>query len=521
MMLSNKDGGILVTSLKKDGILFYTESLGGGAFDYFKDKNISKVGLFGSGKILKHLIQNAKENDIEVFLVTDQDLEYEKSDETNKTQSNYITILISKPHKPINNSIPLKRLLMYSLAKQEVLNNLINYQKQNNIDVILLSLPSLAYVRKKNAEEIALFKNYGKMTVKERKKYLEEALALINNKEVDSSEKLIEESQLAINKDKKTMVDRELKYVTMKNNLRIVPSNPKHYDKRVFILGNSVSLGMYTDNYSTIANVAQIFVNENNSSNVKYKFINIYCGPHPNFKKMWEVINQLSTNKGDIIVLASWFSELFDDNRLFKNRFSILSPQKDFRLFDRPHKYGKYIWADNINLLKPGYIAIGNLLGRKILENDNSNKLEKQLNDLQDVLLPEIDNNSYWEKIASVDANSISFVRKNALVSSGKKRWLSFEIKKPLKKDVLYMFEFTIKYDRGTRFIPFIHDSESLEKLETQTIKGKIWTEFSLFYRPKRENMTHFSFTASHFFNPGEVLSIKEIKIKEALHLYD
>ena len=525
----------MAKTLKELGLLKYTESLGGGAFDYFQDRGITTVGIYGKSKTAKHLFQLAKVKGIKAVPVTDDPSLEEanvrlKEKQTLVVQGNIsfqeenelFTILVDTPKKSIKRSVPVKRLLMYSLAKRELLDNLLEYKRRTGIEVVLLSLPSLAYARKKTADEVTLFKTYGKMTADERLEYLTNAL-LSSGKGAEYAQEMIEESSFEVQKNHEGvpyLKNQVGKYVNIQNGHRVVPASPVYGKSRVFTFGNSVAMGMYADDHSTIANVAQLYVNENQQADYNYKFVNVDCGGHPNFADIWKSVVYHQPRVDDVVVIVSWFSNLFEENPTYQREFSIVNPQNELRLFDRPHRYGKYVWSDNINLLKPGYTALGKLLGRKILEVKNETAAKRSF-DSGNVALPDLTGVTYWKQLPAMNGDTVDFARANALVSKGRQRWLSFKLLEPLKKDTLYMFEVTLKNTNATRFGPFVHDGEVFERMETQVVKADAWQTCTIFFRPKGEGMCYFALTATDFVNAGDFLSVQDITYQEALHLYD
>lgn len=524
----------MAKTLKELGLLKYTESLGGGAFDYFQDRGITTVGIYGKSSNAKHLFQLAKEKGLNAVPVTENPIPEKEpvqfkekqtwlvgKEKITKEKTKLFTILADTPKKAIKNSIPLKRLLMYSLAKRELLDQLLAYKYQTGIDVVLLSVPSLAYVKKKTPEEIELFKNYSKMTPETRQVYISNAL-LSSGKGNEYAQEMIKESGFEIKKDSNGvpfLKDQQSKYVNIKNGHRVVPASPINGKNKVYTFGNTVAMGMYADDHSTIANSAQLFVDENQTEEYDYQFVNVACGGHPNYGDVWKSICYHKPQMGDVVVIISWFSHLFEENSVYQQEFSILNPQNELRIFDRPHRYGKYVWSDNIHLLKPGYTALGKLLGRKILELKNEATPKTEFG-LGNVALPDLTDVTYWEQQPAIDGEEVAFARTNSLASSSK-RWLTFELKEPLQKDMLYMFEITLKCTSAVRFGPFIHDGKNFERLATQALKADTWHTYTMFIRPEGENMSYFALTATNFQNAGDIVSIRDINYQEALHLYD
>lgn len=504
----------LANSVKK--LIKTVTNLGGGVFDYFIDTNCSEVGIYGDPEDCNTIAETIGDIPLKLYRVTD---EYDPEE----LPENFPVILLKKSKKKYNRELPINRLLMYSLTKRQLLDELVEFIEEKQVKVCLFSLPSLAYVGGKNLEEKELFSKYTKMDEETRNNYRKDALRPLS-KDPIFLEELLEEDAFKIKKDIEGipyLSDIKGKYVNIKNGQRVIPDCPIVADKQIFIFGNSVVAGCYSDDSRTISNAAQVFLNEFHEEygGPLYKVINISCGGHPNFVNMLKAVRHQNYQEGDVIVLGSWFSPLFEDNSVYQKRFKFFSPQKEFRVFDRPHKLGKYVWLDNIHFLPSANVYLGKLLGRALIQKERIGDEDSSL--LGGVGDPNLSVSKYWMAIPPINNHTKSFARVHALTTKGKLRWLSFPFTESLKKDILYLLEIEMRSSNAVRFGAFIHDGETFERLDVKLSKSDEWETHWFFCRPKKENMKYFGLTATDFINAGVTVDVRSIKFQEALHLYD
>ncbi|MBL1230697.1 hypothetical protein IW492_15815 [Enterococcus sp. BWB1-3] len=105
--------------------------------------------------------------------------------------------------------------------------------------------------------------------------------------------------------------DRHGKYVNAENGYRIVKNTHGYSINQIYTFGNSICLGSYTDDDHTIQSALQNKLNTYYNNIPPYAVINAGNGGHPNYVKMWKSIKYHAPKGGDVIVLMTWFSELF------------------------------------------------------------------------------------------------------------------------------------------------------------------------------------------------------------------
>ncbi|HJD47224.1 MAG TPA: hypothetical protein H9909_10320, partial [Candidatus Mediterraneibacter norfolkensis] len=329
------------------------------------------------------------------------------------------------------------------------------------------------------------------------------------------------------------LVDKNTKYVKVKDGHRIVPNEPKQYQNIIYTFGNSLCMGMYTDDEHTIQYQLQKRMNEYALINPEreslynsYKVINAGNGGHPNYFKMWKSIEYHRPKEGDIIVLISWFESMIESNPEYLKHFDFCFPQRELRLFDRPHNYGDYVWVDRVHFNCKTYTKIGDCLADKIITicEKNDGREDVFSVDDWDVVPPDkksLTKSKYWNYQHFKSRNFIEFIRKCPLQKEKNNtvRWLNFLIKRPLDAGKKYKITIELQCEEDITFKLFFHGGGKIDYLPIKSVEAGKWTTVIYEYEALNNNIQYMSLSASNFISSGQKLYIKNISIREMSRL--
>lgn len=518
------------TGLLKD--LTALSAVGGNPFDYFEDIGVKEVAIYGNDDLVSIVWTYGYWSNVKVkYIIGDreQNLSVNVGELTRSASLHISTavsfsekipiVLLEKSSVSLKNTIHLKHLISYSRKKRMLLDKVLKYKLENpGVKVLLLGLPSIAYVKDKTKYEKALLACGGNIIIEKDRvsKYLSDYM-----RDRDYGKYIFKDAVFHTIKDNGVyfLEDKSTKYVNVKNGYRIVPNAPDQYEHTIYTFGNSLCMGMYTDDEHTIQYQLQKRLNEYQKNGI-YRVLNAANGGQPNYNKMWKSVEYHKPQAGDIIVLVAWFDSMIKRNPNYSKYFEFFYPQQELRLFDRPHNYGDFVWVDRVHLNCKSYVKVGDCLADKIIqmcEKSEENK-GKFFEFKSNIVLPDSDRlekNKYWKFQHFKHTDYLEYVRKRPLIKEDvyTDRWLNFEIKKPLLVDKKYKISILMKYEEDVSFKFFLHGGGKIDYLPVQSIKANEWTTVEYEYIPKSENIHWLSLSATNFKSAGQKLFIKKITI--------
>ena len=358
-------------------------AIGGTIFDYFKDKGVKKVNLYGNDELVEILYKQAFWAGIEIehiygtsnktFEIDFMEKHKEKSKNIqllhSKTviDSNVPVVLCETPPISMKNQYGLTDLIKYSFNKNVLLDKVLNYKNSYapQLEIVLLFLPSLVMVKNRNDYENDLLKNKRRMKRSEvyaslgkDKTYIKETFRFMSGN-------ICEKNGIHF------FADRNGKYFNSQGGYRSTTDIPENPVKTIYTFGTSLCFGMGVDDEFTIQSVLQRKINEYNHT---YAVINCGNGGSPNLQKQWKSFEYHKPQNGDIVVLMNYYTNLIAEN--YSKLFNCCRPQGVSKMFDRPHDLGKYVFIDKLHYTYIGYREIGNYLADFMIEkriiNENS-----------------------------------------------------------------------------------------------------------------------------------------------------
>lgn len=142
-------------------------AVGGNPFDYFEDVGIKEVAIYGNDDLLPIVWSYGFWSSVKVksaYSDKEQNLSIDVGEKIRSPllhcqkledfTNDIPVILLDTPGVSLKSSMRLKALISYSRKKRMLLDKVLHYKLENpDVKVILLSLPSLMYVKDKTEYE--------------------------------------------------------------------------------------------------------------------------------------------------------------------------------------------------------------------------------------------------------------------------------------------------------------------------------------------------------------------------------
>lgn len=355
------------------------ESIGGSVFDYFIDKGINKINLYGNDELIAFLYEQATLKGLQINkCFSDKELSYNinlldkhlkvgendiiaptsiKTEYTNTDDDNLPTVILNKTDKHFSSKYLVELLLNYSSLMQRLFRTVFEYKNNyaQKLKIIVVRFPILQDVQNKNEYELAVMNKTNTVDPLKQSGYDNEFIKDIHWQFPEY-----------YNGETPMLVDHSSKYVNIINGHRVtvdLPENPSH---TMFIFGPSVVFGYLTDDEHTIASCIQKELNRNNINPV-YQVLNCSFAGGQNYIAMRRSFLAHKPKNGDIAIFFHWLDvSLLKD--VFGDEFYYFNPQKEQHIFDRPHNHGEYMFNDNLHLLPAGYDWLGEVVVQKLIE---------------------------------------------------------------------------------------------------------------------------------------------------------
>ena len=509
-------------------------AVGGNPFDYFEDVGVKEVAVYGNDELLPIVwaygfwsnvkiksVYSDKEQDFKINVgerIRSPILHCQKAEDF---KNNTPIVVLEKPSINFKSSLHIKTLISYSRKKRMLLDKVLHYKLENpDVRVLLLSLPALAYVKNKTQYEKQLFACSRNDIIEK------DAVSVYLSQYIGDEgygDLIFKDGVFGTKRESGIyfLADKNTKYVCVKDGHRVVPNSPEKYTHTIYTFGNSLCMGMYTDDAHTIQSQLQKRLNEYNQE-IVYRVVNAANGGHPNFNKMWKSIEYHKPQAGDMIVLVEWFEPLLKENPNYSKYFEFCYPQQEIGLFDRPHNYGEYVWVDRVHLNCKSYTKLGDCLADKVIEIYDKENPGENIFDFSDsdVVFPDVaklQRSNFWKVQDFRYPDYVEYVRKNILTPVKNKtvRWLNFKLKKPMLAGKNYKIIILMKYDEDVKFRFLLHGEGQIDYLPEKSVEADRWTAVEYRYTPSHECVHWLSVSATNFISAGTKLCIKKISITE------
>ncbi|MBQ8170530.1 MAG: polysaccharide pyruvyl transferase family protein [Oscillospiraceae bacterium] len=360
---------------------FFVAGMGGSSLDYFVDKGIKKIAIYGTDLLASLLYEQAYAKGIETpVLISDRDRKLDmrlprvggvefKNINNVDIENLDMPIVIASVSYPIEltkriknfkeRSLKISDLNYYSILKHSILDMALEYQKSHpKMKVVVLNMTRVFELD--NISEIERSIKTGQV---DRAKILN---AVFYDRGFDKAyvdavtpvQTIVEKYGIAFVADEERGIRR------CSNGYRTTLHTPENFENTIYFFGNSVCFGVGTDDEYTIETVLQKSINEYYNGDSPYSVLNCANGGGLNTVAQAKYFNYHAPVDGDIVVFCMGFGthleEMYKDKLLWVNTRDVLN---------RPHDLGE-IYYDNDHMNRFGYEACGKLLAKALKENN-------------------------------------------------------------------------------------------------------------------------------------------------------
>lgn len=450
-------------------------AIGGSVFDYFIDKGIYNINLFGNNELIAFLYEQATlkglyvqkcfsdynlECDVNMLdkhlKVGDADIQAIKTIKTvsvSEGDDGLPTVILEKTNNSFSHPYSIEALLNYSSLMQRLFRTVFEYKKNNapKLKIVVVRFPTLGAVQNKNGYELALSQNTNKINPFKESGFDDEFI-----KDVHWAFPGYYKGEIPM------FVDHASKYLNIVEGHRVTTDIPENAEHTVFTFGPSVIFGFKTDDGHTTPSCIQKELNKYYNNQSPYQVMNCsFAGGH-NYIAMRRSFLAQKPKNGDIVIFFHWpdISLLKD---AFGDDFYYFDPQRDQHLFARPHEYGDYLFADSVHLMPAG----NELVGKAVVKDLIDFGLLKEDTDNEDPIIKNIMINKDNEEIPDELRKYLDSIRSITTVGSivmncnpftlGHRYLIEYASK---KCDKLYVFA----VEEDLSFFPFSDRIELIKK---------------------------------------------------------
>lgn len=360
---------------------FAIAAAGGCTLDYYVDKGIKKIAIYGTDDLVAYLNEQAFYKEIQVtHLLSDKDREFATrlprpgkihavAMESVDLSRLEVPVLVASVRIPPvllqqRNRISVEKmgdLNLYAHYKHFIFEKVKAYQKQYpELKIAFMNMPTVWDIDQKTEQERHLVPS-------DPKRNLQQIYETVFRKNGFGNEYIAEVTKLiqaTTNNGVNFIVDKKGKYVNAVNGYRVTTDVPTDFISTVYLFGNSVCYGVGTDDEHTIASALQRELNGQYGAHAPYSVLNCSNGARLNCVDQWKSFEYHAPQNGDIAVFIMNYGKLAEEMY-----------QKDFiwcngkRVLNRPHDMGEIFWdVDHVNA--KGYEACGKLLGKTLAEHN-------------------------------------------------------------------------------------------------------------------------------------------------------
>ncbi|GHU96022.1 hypothetical protein FACS1894208_09910 [Clostridia bacterium] len=356
---------------------------GGTAFDYFKDKGIKEVAIFGNNDIVSMLKLQADILDIKVIalvgnnaqtqsvkfpiahnikLLPIDDVDFEKLG---------VPVLMELGNKKLleyreksGTVLTMRECLIYSICKRALFDKLIEWQSVNpEVPVVICETPAIGGVSNMTEIESNYIKYWNRPEMLNKQKIKEETFYKYGYSEEDYKGIFISRPHSANKNGVYFMTDYESKHKNYINGYRLTIGTPSSAFNTIYSFGNSYCDGLGADDAHTIQSALQRELNKHYVAASPFMVIN--CANHPGLC-VWRAFGSFayhSLKSGDVAVFINRFPSIVRE--MYYNKFIWLETQP---FFNRPHKMGE-IFLDALNHMNfIGYDKVGTVLFEMLMD---------------------------------------------------------------------------------------------------------------------------------------------------------
>lgn len=355
-------------------------SIGGSVFDYFIDKGIEKINIYGNDELTALLYEQAllkglqvnkcfsdKVTDYKINLldkhlkVGDKDTIVSwkmQTEDLNQNDDGIPTVLLENTTKIFSCAYGVDSLINYSSLMQRLFRTVFEYKKTTapNMKIAVINLPRLINVQNKNEYEQSLLQKSSSINPFKEMGYDDEYI-----KDVNWLFPEYYKGEIPM------LVDHQSKYLNIIGGHRVTVGIPEAAKHTIFTFGPSVIFGYKTDDEHTVSSSLQRELNKYYDGKSPYQVLNCSFAGGQNYIAMRRSFLAHKPQNGDIAVFFHWPDmSLIKDT--FGDEFYYFDPQRERHLFDRPHEFGEYMFADIFHLMPAGNDLVGKAVAKDLIE---------------------------------------------------------------------------------------------------------------------------------------------------------
>jgi len=355
-------------------------ALGGSAFDFFLDKGIEKINLYGNDELTALMYEQAVLKGLQVNrCFSDRRMEYRihlldkhikvgeadtvasksiRTEGADQKDDGFPTVLIEKTKYSFSDSYEIGALLNYSSLMQRLFRTVFAYKKQSapDLKIVVVQFPSLRNIKNKNGFEAALSRNAATANPFRESGYGEAYIKEVNWPFPEY-----------YRGDTPMLADHAGRYLNIVEGHRVTTGIPENAAHTIFTFGPSVIFGYRTDDEHTVSSSIQRELNRHYRGSSPYQVMNCAFAGGENYIAMRRSFLAHRPQNGDVAVFFQWLdASLLQD--VSGDEFHYFDPQGERGLFDRPHNFGEYLFADSVHLMPAGNALLGEAVAQDLVK---------------------------------------------------------------------------------------------------------------------------------------------------------
>lgn len=360
---------------------------GGCVLDYYEDKGISEIAVYGTDLLAAFIWEQAYYKNIKVVkLLSDKERELDvrfprpgkiHMEDIHKSEVSSLSVPIvvaeiGYPEMLLNlkkrgdNVQKFGDITIYSHMKRILLEPALKYQKEYpDLKLAFFYMPAIYEMENLSEQERRLKISVEKEAENAKKTVFED---LGYDKEY--IQEVTERISVLKRGSADFIKDQTRKYVNVVNGYRVTTDVPTDFRNTIYLFGNSICYGLGTHDEYTIGSVLQRELNQFYNEQSPYAVLNCSNGAGLNCKQQIDSLKYHMPQNGDVAVFVmngftNLLKETYADRVIWCDGKEVLS---------RPHDMGEiYFDLNHVNF--KGYEACGKLLARRLLEGlDGSRK---------------------------------------------------------------------------------------------------------------------------------------------------
>lgn len=354
---------------------------GGCSLDYYVDKEIQKIAIYGTDLLAGFLWEQAYYKGIEVAcLVSDRNREIEvRFPRPGKIELLDIHTLdlreIETPIVVAGLEFPtllyqrrregasvekLGDLNYYSHCKRFLFDRLRTFKEQNpGVNIAVLNMRHAYELENRSEQENQLAAGEGQRN----RKQIFESVYGVHGYTEEYVQEVTSSIKVTTHKGINFVADKSGRYVNAMNGYRLTTDTGFQFSHTVYLFGNSVCYGVGAHDEYTIGSVLQRELNTYYGGQAPYGVLNCGNGGGMNFMEQWKSFSFHAPQEGDMAIFVVRCGRLAQE--MYQDTFLWCDARQ---ALERPHELGEIYWdLDHLNPV--GYEACGKLLARTLARN--------------------------------------------------------------------------------------------------------------------------------------------------------